>query len=65
MENRCTPLKEEEIAGMFLPFVRKEGSEEAGHGLGLYVTDRILKVCGLDYSFKPFENGMRFTIDIS
>ena len=62
IENICTPLKKEETESMFLPFVRKENNEEAGHGLGLYITDRILKVCGLDYSFEPFEKGMRFTI---
>jgi len=65
VENSCTPLKKEEIESMFLPFVRKDGNEESGHGLGLYITDRILKVCGIGYSFVPFENGMRFVMDFT
>ncbi len=64
IENVCPPLNAEEAQSMFLPFVRKEGSAEGGHGLGLYITDRILKVCGPEYSFEPFEKGMRFTIYI-
>ena len=63
IENKCIPLKHEEIESMFLPFVRKDGNEEGGHGLGLYITDRILKVCGIEYSFEPFENGMRFILN--
>ncbi|MBP5159659.1 MAG: HAMP domain-containing histidine kinase [Lachnospiraceae bacterium] len=64
VENVCVPLKKEEADSMFLPFVRGEGSSEGGHGLGLYITDRILRVCGVDYSFEPFEEGMRFCISL-
>ncbi|MBO4389420.1 MAG: HAMP domain-containing histidine kinase [Lachnospiraceae bacterium] len=64
VENPCTPLKKEELEGLFLPFVRKEENEEGGHGLGLYLTDRILKVCGIEYRFEPFEGGMRFSLKL-
>jgi signal transduction histidine kinase len=36
--------------------------KEIQPGLGLYLIERILKVCGLCYEFIPFEKGMRFKI---
>jgi len=37
-------------------------TKEIQPGLGLYLTERILKVCGLSFDFVPFEKGMRFKI---
>ena len=65
VENICVPIPEEEIPGLFQPFVRKKGNTESGHGLGLYIVDRILKVSGLDYGFKCFSGGMRFRIKVN
>jgi signal transduction histidine kinase len=60
IENSCNPLSDEKIRRAFEPF--QSGGENSGHGLGLYLTERILKVCGLGFEFIPFEVGMRFSI---
>ncbi|MDR2590627.1 MAG: HAMP domain-containing histidine kinase [Oscillospiraceae bacterium] len=60
IENTCNPLSPEEICRTFEPF--QSGGENGGHGLGLYLTERILKVCGLQFEFIPFDNGMQFII---
>ena len=67
IENTCIPLAPEEIRRVFEPFCRGEfrlpaDESGGGHGLGLYLTERILKVCGLEYEFAPFDMGMRFVI---
>ena len=60
IENTCNPLSKEELNRVFEPFY--SGDENRGHGLGLYLTERILKVCGLTFEFVPFTVGMRFII---
>lgn len=60
IENTCNPLSKEELRSVFEPFY--SGGEGGGHGLGLYLTERILKVCGLIFEFVPFTVGMRFII---
>ena len=60
LENTCNPLSKEELHRVFEPFY--SGDENRGHGLGLYLTERILKVCGLSFEFIPFTVGMRFII---
>ena len=60
VENTCDPLPPEEISRIFEPFY--SAHENGGHGLGLYLTERILKVCGLSFEFVPFSVGMRFVI---
>jgi signal transduction histidine kinase len=65
VENFCTPLSQEEIRHAFEPFYSGENgdtSRAGGHGLGLYLTERILKVCGFPFEFIPFDRGMRFVI---
>lgn len=64
VENECQPLSDEALAHIGEPFYHPRNSkQDAGStGLGLYLTDRILSVCGLSYSFEPYENGMRFTL---
>jgi signal transduction histidine kinase len=61
VENICTPLSQEEIRRAFEPFY---SGKNGGHGLGLYLTERILKVCGLPFEFIPFDRGMRFIIKL-
>jgi histidine kinase/two-component system sensor kinase Ihk len=72
VENNCVPLSTEELRRVFEPLYGTGISghpanerKETGHGLGLYLTERILKVCGLPFEFIPFENGMRFIIYFS
>jgi signal transduction histidine kinase len=60
VENTCNPLSPEEIRRVFEPFYKVD--ENGGHGLGLYLTERILKVCGLTFEFVAFTIGMRFVI---
>ena len=60
IENTCSPLSPEETHRAFEPFYKI--SENGGHGLGLYLTERILKVCGLPFEFVPYDEGMRFII---
>jgi len=57
----CTPLSPEDVRRVFVPF---EIGENGGHGLGLYLTERILKVCGLSFEFAPLEFGMRFVVHL-
>jgi signal transduction histidine kinase len=59
IENNCTPLTPEELSRVFEPLY----STGDGHGLGLYLTERILKVCGIAFEFISFEKGMKFIIN--
>jgi signal transduction histidine kinase len=61
VENNCAPLSPEEQRRAFEPLY----STGEGHGLGLYLTERILKVCGLPFEFISFEFGMKFIFDLS
>lgn len=65
IENECNPLQKEELSHIGTPFYHLSGKKQDGSdstGLGLYFTHRILSVCGMDYSFVPYESGMRFTL---
>lgn len=65
VENECTPVPVETVKQLFEPFYRPDfahSKADGENGLGLYLTDRILRSCGFDYSFAPFERGMRFSI---
>lgn len=70
IENNCVPLLPEEMRRVFEPLYgtgrhgrRAEPDNNGeGHGLGLYLTERILKVCGLPFEFVPFDTGMRFMV---
>lgn len=64
IDNECDPLSEEELSHIGEPFYHPSDSRQdnGSTGLGLYLTDRILSVCGLAYDFAPYENGMRFIL---
>ncbi|GAB2027092.1 sensor histidine kinase [Lactovum odontotermitis] len=65
IENDCLPLTAEQLAHVFEPFYRPDFSRarnSGGSGLGLYFTAQILSAYHFQYSFAPFNNGMRFTI---
>ena len=47
--------------GLGSPFHRGESS--AGHGLGLYITRRVLEASGGSLAFEPRERGVRWRID--
>lgn len=63
IENECEPLNEEEFSHIKEPFYRPDNISKGSTGLGLYFTDRLLSACGLSYSFKPYETGMRFILE--
>ncbi len=65
IENECTPLSQKELLHIGEPFYHPDGQgcHTDSTGLGLYFTDRILNACNLQYSFLPYENGMRFTLN--
>lgn len=78
VENECTPIHPNEMSHIFEPFYRPDFSRSrnvisenpnAGNGLGLYITAKILNALKYRFDFKPFLNpdddkksGMRFTI---
>lgn len=66
IENTCTPLTDEELRTISLPFRSGKKRSELSNGLGLYIVKQILGLLELKFSFLPMENqkGMRFTIDI-
>lgn len=65
IENECIPLSQNELSHIGEPFYHPDGQDSHADstGLGLYFTDRILSACNLQYSFLPYENGMRFTLN--
>lgn len=68
VENECPPLTKEELAHIWEPFyhhAEKTGENGDSTGLGLYLTRRILDACGFSYCFTPYENGMRFVLDLA
>lgn len=67
IENECSPLSQEELLHIGEPFyhpAEKNRKNSDSTGLGLYFTDRILSVCEIDYTFLPYENGMRFVLNL-
>lgn len=67
VDNECAPIPADQIGRLFEPFYRQDYSRSrntGGNGLGLYITDKILSKCDLQYSFEPIKNGMRFIIHL-
>lgn len=68
IENECKPISKEQLSRLYEPFYRPDESrnrDTGGNGLGLYITDTVLRMLALDYSFEPMTSpdGMRFTIN--
>ncbi|ALS36774.1 two-component system sensor kinase Ihk [Enterococcus rotai] len=68
--NQCTPLEQEEIDKIFLPFYRPDyarARKDGGTGLGLYIVSQLSLKNELPFNFKPMENkkGMVFTLELS
>ena len=66
IENECIPIKNEHLPHLTEAFYRIDFSrnkQTGGNGLGLYIIDQILTMLNLSYTFLPYENGMRFTIN--
>lgn len=68
VENECEPIPEEQLPRLYEPFYRPDESRNrvtGGNGLGLYITDTVLCLLELSYSFEPMTSpdGMRFTIN--
>ncbi len=67
VENECQPLTKDVLEHIGEPFYHPaEKSKEISDstGLGLYLTERILNACQLSFSFTPYENGMRFVLNL-
>lgn len=67
IENECTPVDENILTHLSEPFYRPgfdHNHVSGGNGLGLYITDKILSICNIEYEFKSMENssGMQFII---
>jgi len=65
--NGCSPIEKKDLDHIFEPFYRPDYSrnrDTGGSGIGLYVTDIILRNYGMLYSFEPTSdlNGMKFII---
>jgi signal transduction histidine kinase len=68
VENECKPVPKDQLPLLYEPFYRPDESrnrDTGGNGLGLYITDTVLRLLELDYSFEPMTSpdGMRFTIN--
>ena len=66
IDNPCKPLSEEAQKNLFKIFYHTQviNKPQKGTGLGLYIVKNILESYDLEYSFKPYEHGMRFKIRI-
>lgn len=61
-------IPEEELPLLFVPFYRVEKSrnkDTGGSGLGLYLTENILKLHGLSFGIANGENEVIFTIELN
>ena len=68
VENECKPIPKDQVPRLYEPFYRPDESrnrDTGGNGLGLYITDTVLRLLELNYSFEPMASpdGMRFTIN--
>lgn len=64
VENECEPITKDQLPLLYEPFYRPDESrnrDAGGNGLGLYITDTVLRLLELDYSFEPMTSpeGMR------
>ena len=65
IENACKPLTKQQLQHVFDPFYRSNGDKRQhtdSSGIGLYTVKMLLDAKGLDYSFAPHGQGMRFAI---
>jgi len=65
IENACKPLTKQQLQHVFDPFYRTSGSAKQhadSSGIGLYTVKMLLDAKGLDYSFAPHGQGMRFVV---
>lgn len=65
IENACTPLTTQQLQHVFDPFYRNPGGTNqhaSSSGIGLYTVKMLLDAKGLDYSFAPHGQGMRFVV---
>ena len=68
IENACTPLTTQQLQHVFDPFYRSNAATNqhaSSSGIGLYTVKMLLDTKGLDYSFAPHGQGMRFVITLS
>ncbi len=68
VENACTPLTKQQLQHVFDPFYRTSGSAKQhadSSGIGLYTVKMLLDAKGLDYSFAPHGQGMRFVVKLT
>lgn len=68
IENACKPLTTQQLQHVFDPFYRTSGNAKQhadSSGIGLYTVKMLLDTKGLDYSFAPHGQGMRFVITLS
>ncbi len=65
IENACKPLTKQQLQHVFDPFYRSsDGAKQHtdSSGIGLYTVKILLDTKGLDYSFAPHGQGMRFVV---
>ncbi|MGX7111485.1 sensor histidine kinase [Gemella cuniculi] len=67
IDNPCPPLNKESLDNLFKIFYHSQvvNKSQNGTGLGLYIVKNILESYKLEYSFKPYEQGMRFKIKLT
>lgn len=67
VDNACTPIPQEHLNHIMEAFYRPDFSrtkQTGGNGLGLYFVAQILQQLKIPYEFIPYENGMRFLMDL-
>ena len=68
IENACKPLTKQQLQHVFDPFYRSPGgaTQHANSGgIGLYTVKMLLDTKGLDYSFVPHGQSMRFVVKLA
>lgn len=61
--NTCTPLTEDELSKLFIPFNNNYDNDNS-NGLGLYIVKQLLLILHIRYEFVPTKlgDGMKFVI---
>ena len=61
--NTCTPLTEDELSKLFIPFNNNYDNDNS-NGLGLYIVKQLLLILHMRYEFVPTKlgDGMKFVI---
>ena len=68
IENVCQPLTTQQLQHAFDPFYRSNTTTKQhadSSGIGLYTVKMLLDAKGLDYSFAPHGQGMRFVVKLA